>query len=665
MKKRTYIIVATALASLTLIATWQGGFLHWESSAELGGERIALGLSAILLLVGAWVLTWTRRLESQAETTRQKLVAECIERERSETELGTVLSSMNSLVAELDINGFILRFIPTRYELHELDPDDIEGRNIQEFLPNQGWKRFSQVLERVFLERVSEEVEQLVEIDNTQTPFQLTVSPLTEKSALMIGRDITERRFYEEELARRAFTDPLTSLPNRALFLDRLRRAMAGYQRREGLQYAVLYIDLDRFKIINESFGHAKGNAMIRATAQRIERCLRKVDTASRFLGDEFVLLLDEISDQREALRVVERVREVLSRPFIIEGAEVYTSASIGIAFSAPHYEDPDDIVRDAHAAMQWSRSRCRGGYKVFHSEIHDRAMSYLQLESDMRKAVIELSPKKSEEGCCLIEEGQNQFCLHYQPIVSLKTGLVTGVEALLRWQHPTRGMVSPVEFIPIAEETGLILPLGAWVLKQACTRLRELNRNRTNGNRLTMSVNISARQLQQQSLPGIIKDNLERNGVDGELLHLELTESMVMDNPLEANAALQELKRLGVSLAIDDFGTGYSSLSHLYKFPFDILKIDRSFVNRIEFLEGKHCRIIEAIVAMAQSMEMTVIAEGVEKEEQRARLLELGCTFAQGYHFARTLCTESLETYIRSCRPSLVTSELPTDASQ
>jgi diguanylate cyclase (GGDEF)-like protein len=600
------------------------------SSSGLADVVYPWGLLLLPCLLGLtiWVMGLRRRMTSAERT----LDAEYRERQRSESELGTVLASMTSLVLELDNQGRVLRHIPTRYEFEHLDPQAFVGKPLSLILSPQSGERFHRYVESVVTERLSQEVEFDMALGGGVVSYLLTLSPLTESSVLLLARDITKRKRYEEELARQVFLDSMTGLPNRALFMDRLRRAMARARRRDGHQFAVLYINLDRFKIINESLGHSVGDAVINAMGRRIESCLRKVDTVSRFVGDEFVLLLDEVEDRPEALRVAERIRQTLTSPFSVANSEVYTTASMGIAYSAPHYVDPDEIVRDAHAAMQRARVKCKGGCKVFCGEMHENSSAFLRMETDMRKAIQRL-PDPFVNGA----SGKGEFFLHYQPIVSMVQRRVLGVEALMRWNHPTMGIVPPGRFIPLAEETGLILPLGVWALQQAC-RCLSLLHAMPGGRGLHMSVNISAQQLQQVKLAETIRMALARSGLEPGLLHLELTESMVMDNPAEARGILKELKEIGVCLAIDDFGTGYSSLSHLYQFPFDILKIDRSFVSRMDNSDGKHCRIIEAIVVMAASLEMQVVAEGVETATQKTRLVELGCDLAQGFHFARPM---------------------------
>jgi len=654
MKKRTYIILLPVLLAWTACllpgtALAQGPAFGAQLAATLSGvpagapapvSWLLLALAAVLTLCSLiLMLHWNSRLRRRSMQAVQHLKDESRQRLRSETELGTILASMTSLVMEVDSRGTIVRVVPTRYEFRQYSPEELEGRNLGDLLPEKSWRHLFALLQQVIRQGANLEVEHPLELAGARLTFLLSVSALGEDSVLVVGRDISERKRYEEELSRRTFFDSVTGLANRALLLDRLQRAMARSQRRGGAQCAVISLNLDRFRLINESLGHDMGDALIKATGKRIGGCLRQVDTVSRFVADEFVLLLDEIEDRREALRVAARIQEALNRPFVLEGQEVYTSASLGIAYSEPHYDKPEDLVRDAHAAMQCSRSRRKGGCEVFHSAMHERAAASLQLETDLRRAVNELH----------LEEGGQlpQFTLHFQPIVSLQSGRTVGLEGLVRWNHPSRGLVSPAEFIPLAEETGCILELGAWVLRCACSRLALVNATLPEDAPLSMSVNISARQLQQENLAQLVADCIAAAGIAPGLLNLELTESMVMDNPGEAGAVLRELKSLGVGLAMDDFGTGYSSLSHLYQFPFNLLKIDRSFTSRMQGSACMHGRIIEAILAMASSMGMSVVAEGVEAAHQAQRLVDMGCHLAQGYHFARPLDAAALARHL------------------
>lgn len=443
-------------------------------------------------------------------------------------------------------------------------------------------------------------------------------------------RDVTERRKAEERLQHDAFHDPLTGLPNRALFLDRLGQILA--KRRRYYLFAVLFLDLDRFKIINDSLGHLAGDQLLKATARKLEACLRPGDTVARFGGDEFAILLDEIRDVNDATRVAERIQGELRTAFTFEGQDIFSTASIGIALGATGFDSPEDLLRDADIAMYRAKSLGKSRHEVFDKEMHSRAVALLKLETDLRKAI-----------------DRKQFCIHYQPIISLQSGLITGFESLVRWQHPERGLIFPSEFIPMAEETGLIVPLGLWVLQQACIQMREWE-NRFNGavDHLSVSINLSGKQFQHRDLVQQVSAVLQETNVDPAKIRLEITESTLMQNAETAASMLLKLKALNVKLYIDDFGTGYSSFSYLHRFPFDTLKIDRSFVARMDVGE-ENTEIVRAMLTLAKNLGKDVIAEGIETARQLQLLRELGCQSGQGFLFSQPLEPEAVEKLIVS----------------
>lgn len=449
------------------------------------------------------------------------------------------------------------------------------------------------------------------------------------------AHDVTQRKAFEEELQRHVFLDPLTRLPNRALFMDRLRHAMARVLRHETYRFAVLFVDLDRFKIINESLGHSVGDKLLQSIARRVSSCLRKVDTMARLGGDDFIVLLDDMEDEMEAIRVAERIKEALGDAHVIDSMEVFTSASIGIAYYMDSYTEPEQIIRDAETAMHRAKGTTDDGYKVFHHQMHTQAVQTLKLETDMRHAL-----------------ERDEFELHFQPIVHLPSMHISGFEALLRWQHPRRGMVPPLEFIPVAEETGIIVPLGEWVLRTACETLALLsNLLSPTAGPLTMSVNLSARQFRNKRLADTVESALSLARVPAGSLCLEVTESLVMEDPARTRAILRQMKEIGASIAIDDFGTGYSSLSSLHNYPFDTLKIDQAFVRamREEHFTARTGRnsIVRTILALAESMGMGVVAEGIETTFQKEALHAMGCAHAQGYLFAKPMAFSSLESFL------------------
>ncbi|HEY9859025.1 MAG TPA: EAL domain-containing protein [Candidatus Obscuribacterales bacterium] len=451
------------------------------------------------------------------------------------------------------------------------------------------------------------------------------------KVARMAGSqtDVTERKQVEEQLLHDAFHDVLTGLPNRALFIDRLGLAIERSKRPGSNLFAVLFLDLDRFKVINDSLGHMIGDQLLIAIARRLEACLRGGDTVARLGGDEFTILLEDIVDIHDATRIANRIHQALLSPFNLQGQEVFTSVSIGIALSETGYDWPEDLLRDADTAMYRAKSLGRACHEVFDRTMHLRAVELLHLETDLRRAI-----------------ERQELQLYYQPIVSLTTGKIHGFEALIRWQHPERGLISPAEFIPVAEETGLIVPIGLWVLREACQQTQKWQKQFSDNFPLTISVNLSGKQFSQPDLIEQIEQILQATSLDARSLKLEITESVMMENAESAAKMLLKLKALGVQLHIDDFGTGYSSLSYLHRFPIDQLKIDCSFVKRMG-VDDESAEIVRAIVTLAHNLGMHVTAEGVETAEQLMHLRTLECEYGQGYFFFKPLTEKVVEKLI------------------
>lgn len=424
----------------------------------------------------------------------------------------------------------------------------------------------------------------------------------------------------EEQLRHHAYHDALTGMPNRMLFMDRLAQRLALGERQQAACYAVLYLDLDRFKTVNDSLGHALGDELILEVSRRIQTCVRPGDTVARLGGDEFTILLEDVDDPTDALRVAERLHAALQPPVMLEGREIFVSTSLGIVVTAWDGRKAADLLRDADTAMYRAKSRGPGQTMLFDGQMHQRALAQLTLESELRRAV---------------ERGELR--LHYQPIVDAATGHLLGFEALVRWQHPERGMISPLEFIPLAEETGLINEIGQWVLAEACRQLQAWHCGAAGQPNLYVSVNLSARQFLQPDLLERVAETLARFGVEPRRIALEITESVLMHNRETTHRMLLDLKALGVNLYVDDFGTGYSSLSYLQNFPFDALKIDRAFVSRLT--PGiEEVEMVSTIISIARNFNMSVIAEGVENDGQLERLIALGCDTVQGFHFSPPL---------------------------
>ncbi len=432
--------------------------------------------------------------------------------------------------------------------------------------------------------------------------------------------DISSRKSAEEQLLHEAYHDVLTGLPNRALFTDRLGRAIIRTKQSRDFHFAVLFLDLDGFKVVNDSLGHTAGDQLLVGIGRRLEECVRNGDTVARLGGDEFAILINDVGDTDETISMAERLQRELSLPFLLGGHEVFTSASIGIAASDPRYDRPVEMLRDADTAMYRAKALGKAHHVVFDQAMHTSVVNRLRLETDLRRAI-----------------ERNEFRVVYQPIIELATTRVAGFEALVRWHHPERGLVPPGEFITAAEETGLIIPLDLWVIHEACRQMRAWQQEFPGALPLMLSVNLSSKQFAHPNLIDRIDEILADTAIDPTCLRLEITESVIMGQPEAAMDKLRQIKQRGLTLSMDDFGTGYSSLSYLHKFPFNVLKIDRSFVSRIG-PNGEDSEIVATIVALAHNLGMKVVAEGVETAEQAARLRALRCQYAQGFYFDRPL---------------------------
>ncbi len=443
---------------------------------------------------------------------------------------------------------------------------------------------------------------------------------------LCIGEDITKRKQAEDQLRHHAFYDTLTDLPNRALFLNRLAHSIKQVQQASGELFAVLFLDLDNFKRVNDSLGHQIGDQLLIAIARRLEGCLRSRDTLARLGGDEFTILLEQIEGVTDAIKVARHIHQQLMLPFNLSGNEVFTNVSIGIAFSCSRHEQhPEELLRNADLAMYRAKEMGKGAYAVFDTRMHRQAVERLQLETQLRRA-LEL----------------NEFQVYYQPIVSITTGEVIGFEALIRWLNPYKGFISPALFIPVAEEMGLIGKIGQWVLASACEQLQVWRQQFPRLKNLTVSVNLSSQQLREPDLLEQIDRVLTQTGLPSHCLKLEITESLLIDNYDQALKILRQIKARNIQLSLDDFGTGYSSLSYLHRFPINTLKIDRSFVKRLK-PNSENTAIIKAILRLANALEMNTIAEGIETVFQLEKLKGLGCEYGQGHLFSKALDAQNI----------------------
>jgi len=455
------------------------------------------------------------------------------------------------------------------------------------------------------------------------------------QTGLFLGAVTTQRRQAEkasqdltEQLMYNAFHDALTGLPNRALFMDRLERAIEHGKRDRDSQFALLFLDLDRFKVINDSLGHPLGDQLLTAIAERLKACLRPIDTIARFGGDEFTILVEELKDISDTIRLVERIQAELALPFTLGGQEVFTTVSIGIALSATGDPRPEDLLRDADIAMYRAKYQGSARYEIFDTSMHAWAVARLRMETELRQAI-----------------ERQEFRVYYQPVVCLATGRITGFEALVRWQHPQRGLVSPDQFFLVAAETGLLALIDQWVMREACRQTKQWQDRIPTVGRLTISVNLGNKQFTQPNLVEQISQILQETRLDAQSLKLEITENVIMQNGESVTAKLLQLKALGLRLSIDDFGTGYSSLGRLHRFPIDELKIDRSFISQIG--TEQEMEITETIVTLAQKLDVDVTAEGIETAEQLALLRELGCGSGQGYFFSQPLNNSATEALI------------------
>ncbi|MEO8072224.1 MAG: EAL domain-containing protein [Acidobacteriota bacterium] len=505
-------------------------------------------------------------------------------------------------------------------EMYGIKRKDFIGRSIKEISQDAGR---SEIHLRELSEKGINQSFETVQFRADGTPINLFInSSMIEYQGrplvLSINRDITERKRAEEELLHNALHDALTGLPNRALFLEHLRHAIERNGMRGKKIFAVLFLDFDHFKVINDSLGHMEGDNLLRLIAKRLTHSLRPGDIVARLGGDEFTILLDDLGDSGDVLQIVERIQTDLKQPFNLRGNEVFTSASIGIALSDANYTEPEIMLRDADIAMYRAKANGKACHQIFNHTMHEQASSRLQLETELRQAV-----------------EHEEFRVYYQPIINLQSDEIKGFESLVRWQHPTRGIVSPLEFIPVAEETGLIIPLGEWILRESCRQLSAWQSEFKMNPPLTMSVNLSCKQFVQTDLVERIVEIIRDTKIEASSLRLEITESHLMKDSEAAILIMNNLRALGIKLSIDDFGTGYSSLSYLHRLPINYLKVDRSFVSQMQE-NSENREIVRTIILLAKNLNLEVIAEGIETIEQAQYLKSLTCNFGQGYLYSK-----------------------------
>ena len=569
----------------------------------------------------------------QTEVTERKRVLEALR--HREQEFKALVENAPVIIARFSAELRHVYVNPAIEQVTGISPSTFIGKtNVELEMPSDLCQLWEQKLQQVFETKQGVVFEFSFPTSSELIYYQTRCVPEfasdgSVESVLSIAHNITALKQAEEKLIHDAFHDALTGLPNRILFMERLERALKHTKRRADYSFAVLFLDLDRFKLVNDSLGHTIGDQLLVALADRLKKCLRSGDTFARLGGDEFTILLDDIEGMDDVTYIVDRIHKEMTLPFNLSGYEVITSASIGIALNANSYELPEEILRDADTAMYRAKALGKARSEVFGKDMHTLAVARLQLEMDLRRAI-----------------ERQEFRLHYQPIIFLETGKIHGFEALVRWQHPDRGLIHPTEFIPVAEETGLIVPIGQWVLREACHQMHIWQEQSSNNFSLTISVNLSRKQFTQSNLVEQIEQILQETKLDPRNLSLEITESIVMENAEAATSMLLHLGALGMQLHMDDFGTGYSSLSYLHRFPINTLKIDRSFISRIGN-DAENLEIVQAIMTLAHSLGMKVTAEGVETAEQLAQLRVLKCEYVQGYFFSKPVNSEMAKALI------------------
>lgn len=539
----------------------------------------------------------------------------------------TILDTMQLGVTHATEDGEILYANPAVAEMHGYGVDELVGSNLSVF---EALGEREPALGGWSDESTSWTSERTHKRKDGSTFFVRALSDVVSGSAggtIITGyEDISERRRetevlrqqHEAESLHASLHDPLTGLPNKVLLLDLVEHALARSRRRNDYMCAVMVLNLDRFHLVNDSLGHALGDQLLIDLSERLKPCFRSVDAFARISGDEFGILLDDISDISDPLRVADRIEDLLKTPFQLGSEEVFASGRIGIAVSATRYEKAEDALRDATLALHRVKSGTLVRHDVFDPEMHRRAHARLQLETDLRWAM-----------------EREEFRVFYQPIVSLKSGETTGVEALLRWEHPRRGLLEPSDFLAVAEETGLIIPIGLWVLEHSCGQVKEWQKGVSQDSPLSLSVNMSGRQVLWKDVAQHVERVLEETGLDGRSLRLEMTEMVMMDDAEPMLSVLGDLKKLKVSLDIDAFGIGYSSLRYLHRFPIDSLKIDRSFIADLH-LRSESEQIVRTILDLGRNLGVRVVAEGVETADELAVLKEMDCELAQGHFFSK-----------------------------
>lgn len=597
--------------------------------AEKAQRAAQVGSTAALVFASLMIVMLARR-SSQERARRMVAVHEAEKRslQQSEQQLSSMIRNASDIITIIDAEGMRRYVSPVVERVLGHSAETLTGKLSFELVHPDDRAEVQRVLDQVRGQGASMHTEcRLRHAGGEWRHFAVVLTDLPDEpgiqGVLATFRDVTDRVEFEQKLSYQAFHDTLTGLPNRALFMDRLEHSLARSARAGG-GVAVVFVDIDNFKVVNDSLGHEAGDKLLVMVADRLRACARSSDTVARLGGDEFTLILDDIPDAREACGIAGRVQEVLRRPFAVDDRELFVTASLGVAVGLNGSFDPKELLRDADTAMYCAKTSGKATLALFNTGMNERAVERLEFESGLRQA---------------LEEGQ--FVLYYQPIVDIVTGNILEVEALIRWQHPALGLIQPGRFISIAEETGLIVPIGCWVLEQACREARRWHEQQPDF-KVTVGVNLSCKQLQQSDLVETVSEIVRLTGMDPAFLKLEITESAMM---LDMDATVEKLKALrvlGIRIAVDDFGTGYSSMSYLSSLPIDTLKIDRSFVQQVTTaVEGE--AIVRAIISLAKTLELKVTCEGIETIEQQSRLQGLGCDLGQGFHYSLPLASDAL----------------------
>jgi diguanylate cyclase (GGDEF)-like protein/PAS domain S-box-containing protein len=561
---------------------------------------------------------------------------------RRTAQFRSLVHHASDLITVVDADGWILYQSPSSEPLMGIAADALVGTRLEKHVVTED----RPLLEGVLADAAAEPDAAVTggfrvrHADGSNRDVDAIVSNLLDdpsvRGLVVNARDVTERSRLEAELERRALFDSLTGLPNRAVFRDRLEHALARTARRPET-LAVLLLDLDGFKLVNDSLGHDAGDELLVVLGGRVRRSARSSDTVARLGGDEFAILLEDAVSEQSALTLAERILAALKQPFEVRGREVFVSASVGIALDDGSAAQPDDLIRNADTAMYAAKADGKGKCVVFQPAMRRRTLEFFEVQADLQRALI-----------------RGEFTLHYQPIVDILTGRVEGLEALVRWNHPTRGLVMPGGFIPVAEEAGMIVPLGVWVLGEACRQTAEWRRRLGSAADLWISVNLSTRQLLEPDLIERVVEVLRESTLDPSALVLEITEGALMQDVEQTSFKLHALKGVGARLALDDFGTGSSSLGHLRQFPIDVLKIDKSFVDGVAEPGSEAAALVRAILELARTLRLSTVAEGIELPEQHEQLAAAGCQWAQGYLFAKPMPPERLEEILREGRSLL-----------